>query len=120
MKLRDIVDKFKLSKTPEGEEGEGEEFMEVTEDAGNEKISVRLESLKDYIDTDRVQQLVREGNVVFLRIKELRQKDITELKRAVDKLKRTCIAMDGDIVGVDEDFLVITPKAAKIFRGKAG
>jgi SepF-like predicted cell division protein (DUF552 family) len=99
-----------------------EEFVEIDESAAakEQKVNVRIETLKDYIDTDRIQQLVREGNVVFLKIKELRTKDITELKRAVDKLRRTCSAMNGDIVGVDEDFLVITPQFAKIFRGKTG
>jgi SepF-like predicted cell division protein (DUF552 family) len=52
------------------------------------------------------------------KIKELRERDINELKRSVDKLRKTCSAMSGDIVGVDEDFLIITPSFAKIFRGK--
>lgn len=119
MQLKDIYNKLMSSKAAEEEE-EGEEFMEVAEDTGEQKVSVRIENLKDYLDTDRVQQLVREGNVVFLRIRELREKDITELKRAVEKLKRTSVAMEGDIVGVDEDFLIITPKVARIWRGKAG
>ena len=80
-------------------------------------VNVRVETLKDFADTNRVQQMVREGNIVFLKIKGLRQKDLNELKRAVEKLKKTCTAMSGDIVGVDEDFLVLTPDYAKIFRG---
>ncbi len=80
-------------------------------------VRVRIETLKSFGDTDRIQFLVRDGNIVFLRIKELRQKDLTELKRAVDKLKKTCVAMNGDIIGVDEGFLILTPNTAKIFRG---
>jgi len=26
--------------------------------------------------------------------------------------------MNGDIIGVDEDFLILTPPAAKIYRGE--
>lgn len=103
-----------LKKKPE----EGEEFVEIEIPSEDNKVSVRIETLRDYIDTDRVQQLVREGNVVFLKIKELKNRDMTELKRSVDKLRKTCIAMNGDIAGVDEDFLVITPNFAKIWRGK--
>lgn len=99
-------------------EESGEDFVEVSPVTEEGKVSVRIESLRDLADTERVQQMVREGNVVFLRIRPLREKDITELKRAVDKLKKTIVAMNGDIVGVDEDFLIITPKFAKIFRGK--
>ena len=105
-----------LLKKPKKEEGE--EFVEIEQPVEEGKVNVRIETLRDYIDTDRVQQLVREGNVVFLKIKELRNRDISELKRAVDKLKKTCTAMNGDMVGVDEDFLVITPNFARIFRGR--
>jgi len=105
-----------LLKKPKKEEGE--EFVEIEQPVEEGKVNVRIETLRDYIDTDRIQQLVREGNVVFLKIKELRNRDMSELKRAVDKLKKTCTAMNGDMVGVDEDFLVITPNFARIFRGR--
>lgn len=108
----------KILKTKAEEKAE-EEFVEIEPRAEEEKVKVRVDTLKDYSDTERIQRLVREGNVVFLKIKDIRQRDITELKRCVDKLKKTCLAMNGDIVGIDEDFLVITPNFAKIYRGKA-
>jgi SepF-like predicted cell division protein (DUF552 family) len=108
----------------EGEEGKAEkkpksDWVELDSAAFKEdfSVNVRVETLKDFADTSRVQQMVREGNIVFLKIKGLRQRDLNELKRAVEKLKKTCMAMSGDIVGVDEDFLVLTPDYAKIFRG---
>jgi SepF-like predicted cell division protein (DUF552 family) len=115
-----VFDKLK-GMMPKKEET-SEEYMEITEDSmrADGKINVRIETLVDYNDTDRIQQLVREGNVVFLRITELRVKDIAELKRSVDKLRKTCTAMNGDMVGVDEDFLVITPHFAQIYRGRTG
>jgi SepF-like predicted cell division protein (DUF552 family) len=115
MVLDKIMDKIK------GEEEEtGDEFLEVAGEDETSHVTVRIETLKDYADTDRVQNMLRDGNVVFLNIKQLREKDITELKRSVDKIRKTCSAMNGDIVGVDEDFLIITPSFAKIYRGKAG
>jgi len=110
-----ILGKFKTETVEEGED-----FVEAIPEAEEGKVNVRIEKLQSYADADRVQQLVREGSVVFLKIKELRGKDINELKRAVDKLRKTCVAMNGDMVGVDEDFLIITPKFATIYRGKAG
>lgn len=97
-----------------------EEFLELDESAFDrqKQINVRIETLEDYSDTGRVQSLVRDGNVVFLKIKKLRMQDISELKRAVEKLRKTCVAMNGDIVGVDEDFLIITPNFARVYRGK--
>lgn len=80
-------------------------------------INVKVDTLQGFADTSRIQNLLREGNIVFLKIKGLRQNDISELKRSVEKLKKTATAMDGDIVGVDTDYLVLTPKHAQIHRG---
>ena len=116
MVLGKIMEKIKIPKNEADEE-----FVELDEGSMNKenKIGVRIEILKDFIDTERIQSLVRDGNVVFLKIRDLRNKDVTELKRSVEKLKKTCIAMNGDIAGVDEDFLVLTPKFAKVYRGQA-
>lgn len=118
-KLRDMIPKKKDHQQPQEK---SDEYMEIGEDAmrTDGKINVRIETLADYMDTDRVQQMLREGNVIFLRIKDLRAKDIAELKRSVDKLRKTITAMNGDMVGVDEDFLLITPNFAQIYRGRTG
>ncbi len=122
-KLRDMMSKKKgdASTAPAGANQKPEsEYMEIDESMMHTdgKVGVRIETLVDYNDTDRVQQLVREGNVVFLRIRDLRARDIAELKRSVEKLRKTCTAMNGDMVGVDEDFLVVTPQYAQIYRGR--
>lgn len=117
MVLEKMLGKFKASKA-----GNSEEFIEIDEKSTKEegKVGVRIETLRGFTDTERIQGMVREGNVVFLRIKDLRGKDMGELKRSVEKLKKTCSAMNGDIAGVDEDFLILTPKFARVYRGEAG
>jgi len=111
----------KLKKLKEKIAGKEEGFVEVETGFEEEgKVGVKIDNLNSYADTDRVQQFLREGNVVFLGIKKLRAKDINELKRAVERLKKTCAAMDGDLIGVEEDFLILTPKFAKVYRGKEG
>ncbi|UCC92106.1 MAG: cell division protein SepF [Candidatus Aenigmatarchaeota archaeon] len=57
---------------------------------------------------------MREGSLVFLKIKSLKEKDIGELKRAVEKLKRTVLAQNGEIVGVEQDWLILAPEHAKV------
>ncbi len=100
-----------------GKHKEERDYFEVDESKGMDKnVKIKIDELKRFADTERIQDMVRKGTVVFLRIKDLRQKDINELKRSVEKLKRTITASEGDIVGVDEDFLVLTPSFAKIFR----
>lgn len=118
MVLEKIMKKIRAEEETMGEPES--DWVELDSTAFNESfdVNVSVESLKDFSDTDRIQGMVRDGRIVFLRIRDLRQKDLTELKRAVDKLKKTCVAMDGDIVGVDEDFLVLTPNFAKVWRGQ--
>jgi len=114
MVLKKLLEKLKRKKEPE-------EWAELGPEAFKEKkvVDVRVENLRGADDAERIQQLVREGSVCFVRIKELRQRDVTELKRCVNRLRKTCAAMGGDIVGVDEDFLIVTPEFARVFRGKA-
>jgi len=100
--------------------GEGEDFIEVnTEGEDRKKVNIRIETLNDYRDVEEVQKMLREGNIVFLRIKKIRERDLGELKRSVERLRKTSMAMNGDIIGIDEDYLILVPPFAKIFRGQS-
>jgi len=114
-----IIMAFKLLGEKKEEKKEEPEFVEYGEEAFKEEkqVKVKVEKLADYHDTERIQQLLREGYIIFLNIKDLKKRDINELKRSVEKLKRTVEAMSGDIVGVDEEYLVLTPTYAQIYRG---
>ena len=118
MVFEKIFGKLKSSQQ-EGEEAE-EEIVEIEPSrlSQDNKINVKVSILNQFSDTENVQQLLREGSVIFLKIKELRERDISELKRSVDRIRKTCMAMGGDIVGVDEDFLIVCPSYARIYRGK--
>jgi len=109
---------IKLFKREEPVE-DAEEFIEIKPEVVEEakKVNIRIETLNDYRDVEKIQKLLREGNVVFLKIRNIKERDLGELKRSVERLKRTILAMNGDIVGVEEDFLILTPAFAKIFRG---
>ena len=56
----------------------------------------------------------------MVNIRPLREKDIVELKRAISKLRKTCEAIDGDIAGVGEDYVVAVPYFARIHRASRG
>ncbi|MBD3155734.1 MAG: DUF552 domain-containing protein [Candidatus Aenigmarchaeota archaeon] len=107
-----------LFKKEDEERNLEEQFIELDHSSTDNKqrVRVRIEDLEDYRDVEAVQRLVREGNIVFLKIKALREKNLGELKRAVQKLRKGSIAMGGDIVGVDDNFLVICPQFARVYR----
>ena len=100
-----------------------EEYMEIdpTKDVGmKSKIVVKTFVINDFADIKEALDALREGyTIALINIKPLKDKDIVELKRAVNKLKKTCDAIDGDIAGVSEDWIVVTPTFAHIYRNKA-
>ena len=83
------------------------------------KISVRPFVIQDFGDIKPVLDCLREGmTIALINIKQLKERDIVELKRAVNKLKKTCDAIDGDIAGFGEDWVVVTPSFAHIHRNE--
>ncbi len=110
---------FKLFGKDEPRELEEDEFIEIdttSPDISGGKIPIKIEHLEDFADTEKLQRLVREGTIVFVKIKPLREKDISELKRAIEKLRKTIIAINGDIAGVEEDWVILCPSFAHIVR----
>ena len=86
---------------------------------GKTKVIVRPFMIEDFSDIKPMLDAIREGyTIALVNIKPLKDKDIMELKRAVGKLKKTCDAIEGDIAGFGEDWLVITPSFAQIYRDR--
>jgi len=116
-----VFNKIKRLLTGSGPGDESsEDYIEI--DLGKEeretKVLVKLFSLKQYEDVNEILNALREGyTVALINIKPLKDKDLVELKRAVSKLKKTCEAIEGDIAGFGEDWIVITPSFAQIYRG---
>ncbi len=90
------------------------EFPEETEEA--EKLNVRIDSLSGMEDVDRIASLLKQGNIMFLKVKDLQKKDIGQFQATVQKLKRNCMQFKWDIVGLEDGYLVVTPSFAKIER----
>ncbi|MEM7819379.1 MAG: cell division protein SepF [Candidatus Aenigmatarchaeota archaeon] len=98
---------------------EEKEFVELdveTEEPTNKKLLIEIEKLENFNDSDRLQKKVRDGNVLLVKIKELKNKDMNELKRAIEKIKKTCLAIEGDIAGIGEDWIVVCPSNVKVHR----
>jgi len=97
----------------------GEQYVELEADVKEAKSKVLIKpfTLMKYDDIKDVLNSIREGTTIaLLNIGPLKEKDITELKRAVDKVKKTVEANEGDIAGFGENFLVVTPSFARVWR----
>ncbi len=118
-KIKDFLSKLTgktvIKKTEE------EEFIELEPEEMHKKgakIFVKYFILTDFADIKPVIDSLREGyTIALMKIKPLKDKDMNELKRAINKVKRTCEAIDGEIVGIDEDWIIAVPNFIEVFKG---
>jgi SepF-like predicted cell division protein (DUF552 family) len=121
-----IFGKFSSQGKEDEQEGESAEqgYVELDDSkskgGSQSKIIVRSYIIEDFSDIKGILDALREGyTIALVNIRPLKEKDIVELKRAISKLKKTCDAIEGDIAGVDEDYIVVTPSFASIYRSKS-
>ena len=104
------------------EEADEEDYVEIGTDTAMEeraKITGRPFVIEDFEGIKPILDSLREGHTIALiNIKPLKDKDLVELKRAINKLKKTCDAIEGDIAGFGENWIAAVPSVAHIYRGK--
>lgn len=89
--------------------------IDVSEEEKENKVLVKLFVLKQYDEINDILNALREGyTIAVIDIKNLRQKDPIELKRAISKVKKTADALNGSIAGFGENTVIVTPAFAKI------
>ncbi len=98
-----------------------EDYLEVSHsDSPKEdksKVLVRPFVMEEFEDIKDILDILRAGSTIALiNIRPLKDKDLVELKRAISKLRKTCEAIDGDIAGFGEDYVVAAPYFARIHR----
>jgi len=97
------------------------EYIEI--DLGREvkkaKVIVRPFVLRSFEDVTPILNALREGyTIAIIDFKNLKKRDIIELKRAISKIKKTVDALEGSISGFGENIIIATPEFAEIFRTK--
>ena len=96
-----------------------EDYIEIgAEDMeGKSKIIVRPFTVEEFGDIKPALDSLREGfTIALINIRPIKERDLIELKRTVNKLKKTSEAIGGDIAGFGEDWLVVTPCFAPVHR----
>lgn len=117
-----VSDSVTINANEEREESEHKDYIELEPSQMKEKsakIFVKYFVLTDYADIKPVLDSLREGfTVALVKIRPLRDKDMTELKRAINKVKSTIEAIGGDLVGIDQDWIVAVPQFVEVYRGE--
>jgi len=113
--------KDKMGYVPENDLADvEEEYVELDSEPvirEESKVLVRPFNLENFDDVKPMLDVLREGStIVLINIKPLKDKDMIELKRSISKLKKTVDAIKGDIAGFGEDYIVVVPNFAEIYR----
>src|SRR3989339_546270 len=99
-----------------------EDYIEIdtgSQETKRKKVMIRPFVIENFDDVKPALDSLREGyTIALINIKPIKDRDIIELKRAVNKLKKTCDAIEGDIAGFGEDWIVVSPNFAQIYRNK--
>lgn len=82
------------------------------------KTYLKAMPLRDLSDLDAIKSEVNSGNVLILRITSLAEKNIQDVKRAVNELVDFAESIEGDIARLGEERVVICPPNVRIWRQK--
>lgn len=105
-------------------EDEAGDYLSITEGdiiKGGEDhmLDVRVFVLDDYENIRDILDVVRAGKTMCLiDIHLLRNKDPDELRRAIDKLKKTVEAASGELVVFHENWVLAAPQNVHIHKSK--
>ncbi len=120
--INKISKSFSFNPAAELADESSHEYVEIGTDIAADntaQIMVRPYTIDDFADIKPILDALREGyTIALINIRPLKDRDIIELKRVINKLKKTCDAIEGDIAGFGDDYIVVTPGFARIFRDK--
>ncbi|MEK6976790.1 MAG: cell division protein SepF [Candidatus Hydrothermarchaeota archaeon] len=120
MGIRNLIQKLTGGQKTKGS-SRIEDYVELQVQGGGEQHEapgryVKVFKLKGFADVDVAATELSDGNIIILDIKPLAERSMNELKHAVDEMKNTVLAMGGDIAGLSEYHLIMTPPGVKVER----
>ena len=74
--------------------------------------------LRNLSDLDTIKREVKSGNILIIKVSPLANKNIEDIKKAVNELCKFVKTVDGDIARLGEERIVITPPSVRIWREK--
>jgi SepF-like predicted cell division protein (DUF552 family) len=84
------------------------------------KIFVKYYAIVKFEDVSPILNDIRSGyTIAFIKAKELREKGgLDELKRTISKIKKSADASEAQVIGVDEDYILVVPNFVKVEKGQ--
>jgi uncharacterized protein len=80
-------------------------------------VYLKAVTLRDKSDVAAVKEDIKKHMILIIRVTPLAQKDLEELRKAVEDLYSYAQSAGGDIARLGEERIVVTPPGVKIWRG---
>ncbi|MBN2094747.1 MAG: cell division protein SepF [Candidatus Aenigmarchaeota archaeon] len=108
---------------PSRQESDSDEYIDldsIIEEPRQQsgKIRIRIEKLTEFRDCEKILKYIREGSIVLAETLEMKNKDVGELKRSIERIKKTVTAINGDIVMGPQSILIVCPPNVMVSRIK--
>jgi uncharacterized protein len=75
-------------------------------------------TLRDYSDIHTVKEDIKKGMILVLRVTPLAQKNVEELRKAVEEIYNIAKNNDADIARLGEERIIVTPSGVKIWKAE--
>jgi len=85
----------------------------------DKEIYLKALVLNESSELARIKSDVAAKFIVILRVTPMAQRNVDELRRAIEELYEFSVSIGGDIARLGEERVVITPPGVKIWRGLA-
>ncbi len=124
--VKQLIEKLKgirgkIMQPKEG--GSSEEFVELEPIPKKPAAKIYCEkyTLEEFEDVKYILNALRTGYVItIINIKPLAEKSRVELQRAINKIKKTTETLDGQVIAIDEDWVIAAPGFVEIRKGQKG
>ena len=89
--------------------------IEQSEEPTPAEIYIRVATLTSLTQLPELKREIFKGNIIMLDVSGMKNDKLT-MNRALKDLKEVTIDMKGDIAGIGEQWVVVTPTAIKVDR----
>jgi filamentous hemagglutinin family protein len=94
-----------------------EKYVESAEGAMPAKMHVRIGEIQRYEDLKEFTDYIYGGNVLILDFSAIAEEEVI-LKRITNDLKKLAGEINGDIAGIGNNLMIVSPSGVKIDRRK--
>lgn len=81
------------------------------------RLKLGLLVMERYADLEKVLSKFRKGGyVILVKVAPLRNRDMNELRKAIDRLKTHCSVTGSDLAALDDNWIVLVPPVVEIAK----